>query len=339
MRRDREVGADVGHLGDLLHQVEVAQQQRRLRQHRARVRRVAQRLPDAAHELVAPLDPLVRVGVRPHRDVLALPRRPRQLDPQHLGRVDLDDDLLLEVAAGVEVEVGVGRAGEAVVADHAVGDEVAGAGGDVVQAHRHAKRLDAHHARLCVRLQRDPLDRALAGDRWVGEVEEAQTFAKAAADPDACDAVWAWAVPRRESKPKWRRHEVVQSRMSSVPVRDPQRLCPHEPSASKMPARKPLRQSSLGDSGQRDQLLEARDPSLAPAQRSPAWPCAHRHRRRRSMPRSQTRPSSEISVGAPQRFDVGKRKTEPVRPPFRAARHARTRTSRCARRRASIPHR
>ena len=63
-------------LGDLAHQIEVAQQQRRLRQHRARVRGVAERLPDAAHELVAALDPLVRVGVRAQRDVLALPRRP-----------------------------------------------------------------------------------------------------------------------------------------------------------------------------------------------------------------------------------------------------------------------
>src|SRR3954447_14978876 len=112
----RHVRADLRNGGDLLHQVEVAQQQRRLRQHRARVRRVAQRLPDPAHELVAPLDPLVRVGVGPHRDVLALPGRLRQLDPQHLGRIDLDDDLLLEVAARVEVQVGVGWAGEAVLA-------------------------------------------------------------------------------------------------------------------------------------------------------------------------------------------------------------------------------
>jgi hypothetical protein len=59
---------------------------------------------------------LIRVGVRAHRDVLALPRRPRQLDAQHLRSVDLDDDLALEVAAGVEVEVGVRWAGEAVKA-------------------------------------------------------------------------------------------------------------------------------------------------------------------------------------------------------------------------------
>ena len=103
-------------LGDLQQQVLVAQQQRRLREDRARVREVPHRLPDPAHQLVAPLDPLVRVGVRPERDVLARPRRPRQLDPQHLGHVDLDHDLLLEVAAGVEVEVLVRGAREAVKA-------------------------------------------------------------------------------------------------------------------------------------------------------------------------------------------------------------------------------
>ena len=142
-RRDREARADLRTRGDLPHQVEIAQQQRRLRQDRAGVRRVAQRLPDPAHQLVAALDPLVRVGVRPQRDVLALPRRPRELRPQHLGHVDLDDDLLLEVPPGVEVEVLVRRAREAVVADDSVGDEVAGSGRDVVERELHAERLDA----------------------------------------------------------------------------------------------------------------------------------------------------------------------------------------------------
>jgi hypothetical protein len=44
---------------------------------------------------------LIRIGVRPERDVFALPRGSPQLGAQHLGRVDLDDDLALEVAAGV----------------------------------------------------------------------------------------------------------------------------------------------------------------------------------------------------------------------------------------------
>jgi hypothetical protein len=147
---DRQVRAEIGNLRDLLHQVEIAQQQRRLGQHRAWVRRVAHRLPDAAHELVAPLDPLVRIGVRAQRDVLVVPRLPRQFDPQDLRDVDLDNDLALEVAPGVEVEVRVGWAGKAVVADDSVGDEVARAGRDVVDTHRHAEVLDCRDVELRV---------------------------------------------------------------------------------------------------------------------------------------------------------------------------------------------
>ena len=109
-RGDREVG---GEARDLLEQLEVAQQQRRLGEHRAGRARVAHGLPDAGQQLVALLDPLVGIGVGAQRHVLVLPARPEQLRPRELGRVDLDDDLALEVPAGVEVEVGVGGAGEA----------------------------------------------------------------------------------------------------------------------------------------------------------------------------------------------------------------------------------
>ena len=60
-------------INDSPEQVEIAQHERRLGEDRAWVRRVAHHLPDAAHELVAALDPLVRVGVGAERDVLALP--------------------------------------------------------------------------------------------------------------------------------------------------------------------------------------------------------------------------------------------------------------------------
>ena len=96
-----------------------------------------------------------------------LPRRPRQLGPQHLGHVDLDDDLPLEVAPGVEVEVLVGRASEAVVAHDPVGDEVARAGRDVVELHApcRAARSD-DHAQSRVGLDRAPFEvrfRVIAG--------------------------------------------------------------------------------------------------------------------------------------------------------------------------------
>ena len=99
---------------ELTHQIQITQQQRRLGQHRRRVARRDHRLPDPSHQLVAALDPLIRVGVGPQRDVLALPRRPRQLGPQPLRRVDLDDDLTLEISAGIEVQVRVRRPREAV---------------------------------------------------------------------------------------------------------------------------------------------------------------------------------------------------------------------------------
>ena len=83
--------------------LDVAHRQRRLGQHRDRGPRRLQRLEDLRHHPVAALDPLVGVGVRPQRHQLPLPARPRQLRPQQLRHVDLDDDLTLEVAAGIEV--------------------------------------------------------------------------------------------------------------------------------------------------------------------------------------------------------------------------------------------
>ena len=108
------IGEVGGEVGDLLEELDVPQEQRRLGEHRAGRAGVAHGLPDARQQLVLLLDPLVRIGVGAERDVLVLPRRLEQLGPGPLGRVDLDDDLALEVTAGVEVEVGVGGAGEAV---------------------------------------------------------------------------------------------------------------------------------------------------------------------------------------------------------------------------------
>ena len=66
--------------------------------------------------------------------MLVLPRRARELRFEHLRRVHLHDDLALEIAARVKAEVFVRGAREAVVADYSVGDEIARAGRDVVQA-------------------------------------------------------------------------------------------------------------------------------------------------------------------------------------------------------------
>ena len=200
-------------LRDLLEQLDVAQQQRRLGQHRAGRARVAHRLPDARHQLVASLDPLVRIGVGAERDVLALPRRAHQLRPGDLRRVDLDDDLALEVPAGVEVEIGVGGASEAVVADDAVGDEVPGAGGDVVERELDSERLDRpRHSSLALALDRGARDRALAGDRRVDRVEEAQHLARGRRAAGRTFTSVRWLRPRRRAENPSRRRQYWSSR-------------------------------------------------------------------------------------------------------------------------------
>ena len=72
-----------------LEDVEVACDQRRLRQDRERVAEVRERLDDPPGQPVARLALLVRVGRGPHRDGLALPARRGELAAEHLGDVRL----------------------------------------------------------------------------------------------------------------------------------------------------------------------------------------------------------------------------------------------------------
>ena len=92
------------------------------------------------------LERLVAIGDAAEDDELALPLLLVEGLAQQLGGVLLDDDLPLEVGPGAEREVLVGGPGVAVVADDAVGDEVAGAGGDVEHRHVEAELLDRDDA-------------------------------------------------------------------------------------------------------------------------------------------------------------------------------------------------
>ena len=112
--RDREVRDELGPRRDLAKQLDVPQEQRRLGQDRAGIGEVAHRLPDPGEQPVARLDPLVRVRVRPQGDVGSPPGWPCELGADQLGHVHLHDDLALEVPPGVEIEVLVGRASEAI---------------------------------------------------------------------------------------------------------------------------------------------------------------------------------------------------------------------------------
>ena len=93
---------------------QVAQDQRSLRQDRERIRRVAQRLEDpAASAGTGPRR--AGTGRRSSPSRCARPATPGgELAAQQLGRVDLHDDLRVEVLARVEVQVRVGVAREAV---------------------------------------------------------------------------------------------------------------------------------------------------------------------------------------------------------------------------------
>ena len=114
MDGDRHADLDRSVLGDPRQKRQIATQEGALGQDRQRRRPFGQGGDDPGHEAVASLCPLIGIGVRAQCDMLVGPFRPRQLRGEHLGDVDLDDDLAIEVGAGVEVEVAMGAAGEAV---------------------------------------------------------------------------------------------------------------------------------------------------------------------------------------------------------------------------------
>ena len=120
------------------------------------------------------------------------------------------------------------RAREAVVAHDAVGDEVAGAGRDVVEPHVQPERLDRRDACRSRRLQRHAGDRALARDRRADRVEEPQMLREPAADADVAHARSAEPRPRRRLEP-----EVSRTRASvedlAVRAADPEAPWPQIP--------------------------------------------------------------------------------------------------------------
>src|SRR4029077_13957710 len=94
--------------------VRVAPHQRTLGDDADRVAEVAADLEASAREAVDRLGRLVAVGHAGKDDRVALPRPARQLAAQQLRRVDLRDDLAVEVRARAPAEVLVRGAGIAV---------------------------------------------------------------------------------------------------------------------------------------------------------------------------------------------------------------------------------
>ena len=180
----REGDAHRGHLGGLAQQRQVAQDQRALGEDRERVGEVSQGADDLRHQPVTTLGALVAVHVGAHRHVRAPPARRGQLTPDQLAGVDLDDHLPVEVRAGIEIEIGVRVPGEAVVADHSVGDEVPGAGGDVPERQLQPECLDADNLEGALMFQCATLDRPFTSDGRVGQVKEPEPGGEAPGQPD-----------------------------------------------------------------------------------------------------------------------------------------------------------
>src|SRR5580658_7814216 len=91
--------------------------------------------------------------------------------------------------------------GVAVVADDAVGDEVPGFRGDVVEPHR-LQRLDADDAQARVALDRLTGDIELAGDCRTDCVEETQVLAQATGQSDDVDRFPALVVDMFHDEPE-----------------------------------------------------------------------------------------------------------------------------------------
>jgi hypothetical protein len=240
--------------------------------------------------------------------VLALPRRLRQLGAQHLGHVDLDDDLALEVPPRIEVEVLVRRPREAVVAHDPVGDEIARAGGDVVHRDLHPERFDLHHLQATLELETASLDRALAGDRRIHRVEEAEVLGQAAPHPNVHqsvritrpfdDGVEAQAT-QRPGRPVDNRRVGARNADALTEVAFRVEAAGEEPLAPVVANRtRPL--DNAPDRLDRGSALGPDGANLA---------AVHGSRRERKLARRDAGVGEE-SVGAPERLQVGEGKPE-----------------------------
>src|SRR5439155_5513189 len=167
---DADADGNARVLLQLLKDVQVALDQRRLRDDPGWIPVLGADLEASAGEPVARLERLVAVGDAGEDDQLAFPGWALERLPQQLRRLRLDRDLALEVRPGAEPEVFVSRPGIAVVTDDAVRDEVAGAGGDVVHRHLDSKRFYARDAELRSTLHCVSLDLACAL-QWL-EIDE-----------------------------------------------------------------------------------------------------------------------------------------------------------------------
>ena len=101
-------------LGHARENVEVAQHQRRFRHDADRMTGALQHFENTPHDLVAPLDRLVRIGIGADRDDLRLVAGRRQFALEELGRIRLHEQLRFEIEPRRQPEIGVGRSRETI---------------------------------------------------------------------------------------------------------------------------------------------------------------------------------------------------------------------------------
>ena len=97
-------------------QRQIPAQQCSLGQDRQRCAGLGQGADDARHQRVASFGALIGIGVGAQRHGVVPPGWTAQLRAQHVGDVGLDHDLRVEIGTAVQVQILVGRAGEAIAA-------------------------------------------------------------------------------------------------------------------------------------------------------------------------------------------------------------------------------
>ena len=104
-RGHREGDGDAAVGRQLGQDVEVAGDERALRDDAHGIAELGEHVQAPAGELKPPLDRLIRIGHTTHREQPGLPRPARQLGPQQLRGARLDEDARLEIEPGRQAEV------------------------------------------------------------------------------------------------------------------------------------------------------------------------------------------------------------------------------------------
>ena len=99
---------------EFLKHVDVSANQRRLGDDSDRLAKLSADFQTLPRQLVVCFERNVRIGSKRENYLIALPRRLHQLLAQQLRRVDLDDDLAIEVGAGAVAKILVSRAAETI---------------------------------------------------------------------------------------------------------------------------------------------------------------------------------------------------------------------------------